>query len=64
MPPFILPLLQLLQAIGPDLVKAWRNMHINDPAKAMWTDAEAFADLIKSGEHVADKWAAYKRDNP
>ena len=65
MPPtFILPLLQFLQSVLPNVAKLWREMHSDDPAKAAWTDAEAIADLISSGDSVANKWAAYKRDNP
>jgi hypothetical protein len=65
MPPAILlPLLQFVQSVLPGIAKLWREIHSDDPAKATWTDAEAIANLIATGDRVADKWAAYKRDNP
>lgn len=64
MPPYVLPLLLFVQKVLPDLAKLWRNMHSDDPAKAAWTDAEAIANLISTGDSVADKWEAYQRDNP
>lgn len=64
MPTIILPLLTFLQGILPGVAAFWRNIHSDDPAKAAWTDADAIADLVASGDTVAAKWAAYKQANP
>lgn len=64
MPLIILPLLQFLQSVLPGVAKLWREMHQDDPAKALWTDADAIAHLIATGDAVADKWEEYKLNNP